>query len=519
MAREGRRARGEGQGATHAAPAGAGPIEGVAWSRATAVLTVVACAAWLARLAPQALRARFYTDECFHAYASTWILAHHALPRELPGLYSGFYYYYPPLLHVVGALWAGAWGAGALRVLDLALAGATLVVLGWGARGVAPAAPRRWAVLLALLSMPLAEYALRFYAEALETLLATAVCVTWLRVHARPSRPRAALLGVALGLALLAKQSAALLPAALLAWGIVAFARGRRDEARAHAIALGVGLALALPMWWRNAALFGSPFYPALAPDVSRELYRQNLTLFGLAPWAFYREVAGGIGPLVLAACAAGLAWRVARRRFDAVAGLIAFGLLAILAAPLLPIHAPRHVNPLIPPLALLGAWAAWDAWGRGRRRVRAVDVALLALVAAWLVVLPDLRSDFDIDPALESFDARIEAALPPSARVLSLWTYDTFWYSRRAATWPIPWGQRTHPVALLEARSPDRLETEMRADGIDALVVPYASEDERFNGANYPRAFVACVESLVRGGRLRVLARSDSLGLALVAR
>src|SRR5690242_6761181 len=147
------------------------PVEDRAWSRGAATLTTAAAVLWLVRLAPQALRARFYTDECFHAYASTWILAHHALPRELPGLYSGFYYYYPPLLHVVGAMWAGAWGAGALSTLNLALAGATLAVLGWGARGVAPAAPRRWAVLLLLLSVPLAQYALRFYAEALETLL------------------------------------------------------------------------------------------------------------------------------------------------------------------------------------------------------------------------------------------------------------------------------------------------------------------------------------------------------------
>src|SRR2546426_3048006 len=84
-----------------APPAGAGPRAGIVSSLLAALLVAV----FLARIAAQAARAYFNTDECFHAHASQWIAAHHRLPEIMPELYSGFYYYYPPLLHLLGAMW------------------------------------------------------------------------------------------------------------------------------------------------------------------------------------------------------------------------------------------------------------------------------------------------------------------------------------------------------------------------------------------------------------------------------
>src|SRR5262245_55794079 len=68
------------------------------------LLVALLAVAFIVRIGAQALRARFNTDECFHAYVAEWIAAHHRLPEVLPEFYSGFDYCYPPLLHILGAI-------------------------------------------------------------------------------------------------------------------------------------------------------------------------------------------------------------------------------------------------------------------------------------------------------------------------------------------------------------------------------------------------------------------------------
>jgi len=75
------------------------------------LLVLVLAALYLLRLVPQAAHARLYMDEPFHAYVAEWIAHHGALPRELPEFYSGLPYFYPPLLHLIAAVWVALLGA------------------------------------------------------------------------------------------------------------------------------------------------------------------------------------------------------------------------------------------------------------------------------------------------------------------------------------------------------------------------------------------------------------------------
>ena len=491
--------------------------------RVERILDVAAAAVallFLALIAAQAGAARFFTDECFHAHVARWIAAHGTLPRVIPELYSGYAYSYPPLFHLVSAAAVRLAGVGALPWVNPALTALLLaVVVVAPPRGVDRSA-RRWALLICVGNAALATYALRFYAETLVVLLAAAASALFLRLRAGGVAVAAGL-GIVVGLAITAKTSALALLLALAGAGLLARARGRSPEAGRAALAVGIALLVATPFLLRNQLLFGSALYPAFAPDLDRALYRLHLERFGLATGAFYALAVGTLGPALLLGLA-GLGSWIARRRAEpaaghtgAAAGLVLFALVALAAAPALPVHEPRHLLPLLPILALGGAVALASALPVRMRRW--VDVALLAVVPIGLAVVPGLRARLDPPAPLRPAYAAVAAHVPEGGRVLSLWTYDTFYWSGRAATWPVPWGQADRPLEPLLARDAATLVAALDRHGIDAVLAPRHSNVERFDGSNYPRAFVSALAAGVEQGTLEVVWSNE--GLALVVR
>ena len=482
------------------------------WERIADLGVLAIAIAFVARLAVQAGSATFFADECFHAHVARWIAAHGALPRVLPELYSGFAYAYPPLFHLIGAAVVKALGMDALAWLNLALTTLMLAVLAFGPPAGVSRAARRWAVLLCVGNPAIATYALRFYAEALVGLLVAAAAVLLLRLRSSAGWRSAIGLGLAVGLAIATKSSALamlLLPlAASVAWA----ARGQRALAARAAGATAIAVAIALPVWLRNQALFGSAFYPAFAPDLDPELYRLNLERFGLPAGTFYLRVAIAFGPALLAVTLGALAVALMRRRGDTTVGLIALGLGLVLTAPLLPIHDVRHVLPLIPALALGGGLVLAEA---APPRSRWLAEAALALVAIVTIGRSGgLRARLDPPAMLGPAYRAVATQVPPGGTVLSLWTYDTFYHSGRPATWPVAWGQASHPVEMFTTNDPGQFLAALDRHGIDALLVPLRASAERFDGANYPRSFVGCAAALVQGGRLEVVWQSETLAL-----
>jgi len=471
--------------------------------------------AFLVRIGSRASGAMFYTDECFHAHAAQWIAAHHRLPGVLPELYSGFYYYYPPLLHILGAVWIGLLGATALPLLNVGFSALLLALIWIGIPPRPSSRARLWAVLLCLSSRALGTHSVRFYVEALLAL--ATICATLLLLRFwRTDRMRdAALLGGAAGLAMLTKQTALLMLPALVA--LAGFSAARREGRRAagFAAAIGVALLVTLPILLRNLRLFGDPIYPLLARDMDRTLYAMNVRHFAIPLATFYRQSLADAGPLVVAAGVVALVQAVARRRATLETALLAGIALASAAAARVPLADPRHLYPLIPPLALLGA-AALSAWiGARRRTAHAVGIVLLAGAALAIVRMPDYRAGLDVPPVLADAYTAIRREVPEDGTVLSLWTYDTFYYSRRNATWPIPWGQRVRYTGLFHEKDPARFLATLETAGIGYLLVPRWKPGEEWDGVNYPRSFIDCVDSLGHSGRLRKLWESDLLLLA----
>lgn len=461
-------------------------------------------------LARQAAGARFFTDECFHAHVATRIAAEGALPVTLPAFYSGMPGSYPPLFHALGALWSAGFGPAALPWLNVAVWGVLLALLLGGLGAGLPRPARRGAALLCVASHWLSLHALRFYAEMTFAALALAAALLALRLHRTGRVGEGVLLGLAAGSLALAKPAGAIAAVALAAAAAVAAAR-RSPRAVALAWGAAAALAVAAPWWIRNQLRFGSVLHPLGAPDLDPGLWAMHLARYE-GSWLRYAERLGaGTGPWIAlaAALALGLAWRRPGPPVVLLAGCLAAAALA----PLLPVHDPRHVLPLLP-LAAAAACAVLFA-AAGAARWRWVEVALLMVAAVHLARLPDYRRALDLPPHLgEAYAAA--RALPAGSRLLSLWTYDTAFHTGRAATWPIPWGPSRTLAPLLETGDPDRLLAGLERHGVDAILMPVATGAAAFDGSNYPAGFVRAVRSLVATGRLRVAWASPRVALVV---
>ena len=432
----------------------------------------------------------------------------------MPAFYSGFYYYYPPLLHLIGAAWIKVAGVASLRYLNVALFGALLATAWFGPPASVPRAPRRWAVLLLVANGAFAAHAVRLYVEMLSAVLMLGAIVLLLRLRASRSIRTAVALGLVTGLALMAKQSAPVLIALLAVIAAADLLARRTREAKALGIAILVALVVAAPYLVRNTVFYGSPVYPALGPDVDRSLLALHYLRFGSSAPRFYGEILFAIGPWVLAVFTAGLLVAIRRSGRGLVLALLVACLVLIAAAPLMPVHDARHLLPVAAVMALLGAIGLEPAL-RGRRwAASGMDAALLLVAAVSVVRMPDHRAAFDLPvPLAEAYDA-IRARTPEGAMILSLWTYDTAYYTGRPATWPIPWGQKERFAELFTEEDPGRLAAGLARHHLDYVLMPIVAPNVRFDGSNYSRSFLRGLEALERAGRLTVPWHSEQYAL-----
>jgi len=480
------------------------------WERILYALTFALAAVWIVRLGREAAGATFGTDECFHAWVSAWIGAHGRLPDVIPGLYGGFAYAYPPLLHLVGAIASVASGAPGLHLLPLLLAAGTLPVIAFGAPGAIPGRARAWAILTCLASGLFATYAVRLYAEGLTALVVTAGGLAFVHQQRAGGRIATLVLGVLAGLAILAKFSGWALVVLIAAAALVRLVRGEAASARALGLALAIALLIAAPWLVRNQILFGSALYPLGAPDVDPVLMALHRARFSTPPAVFLAGLGQVLGPVLAALLAMAVFGVFVERRWTVRESVWAFAIAGIVGTAFAPVAAPRHLVAFVPLLALASAWIVAGSFA-GRRIPSAPVGAVLALVAAWtLVRFPDHRTGASPPPPLMDAFAAVERVTPEGATVLSLWTYDTFYYAHRAATWPVPWGQRVSPAALFQTRDPVVFAAQLDSLGIGYVLAPQAAPLEPWNGSNYPEAFIGCVRTLVETGQLRMAWQSD---------
>jgi Dolichyl-phosphate-mannose-protein mannosyltransferase len=477
---------------------------------AAAVLALV----WCGRLGLQAAGGTFATDECFHAHVAGWIAAHGRIPDRFPDLYGGFAYYYQPLLHLIGAAALRLFGPPALHLLSCAFALLTCAVVLWAAPRVIPSTARAWALLLCLTSSLLAAYAVRLYAEGLTTLLVTAGAAVWVRHMETPSRRWTLALGIVTGLALLTKFTGWMLVGLMVATLVAELARGRAARVRDALLVLGVALVIAAPWLIRNQVLFGSMMYPLGAPDLDATLLALQRARFSIPPGVFLAGLPGVLGVFVSALALMAAVTILIERRAGTKEALWLFAVIGLVTVALMPMAAPRHLTPFVPVLALSSAWIVVKALDRRPVMRMPVGVVLFAAAAFAIARMPDYRRTADPPPALVEAVEAVRREVPERDTVLSLWTYATFYYGRRPATWPLAWGQQVSPEPLFETSDPARFGAALDSLGIDAILMPAAAEIEPYTGSNYPESFVTCARVLLERGTLAVAWSSASFVL-----
>lgn len=468
--------------------------------------------AWLVRLAGFAAGAMPGSDECFHAHVAAWIASHGAVPVVLPDLFGGLEYAAPPLLDLLGALEFAVFGAQSLAVLPLIFTAGTLAVL--GAAGSVPVAARAWVVLLVASNLLISTWAVRFTPETLTMLCVTASAFAWVRFERAPGRGAAVVLGLLCGLATWAGPGGWLTLLLPIGTAAVRGAAGDAERAGHASMAVAVALLVGVPWLIRGMILFGSPFQPFAGAELDRALYRMRLDEFGATPAGFLLRIPAVLGPLMTAVLAMAALALATERRWGRAESLFAVAVAGMLAAAFAPIPAARHLVPFVPLLALGAAWVVAEALARRTSLVRPVGAVLLVVAALTVVRLHDVRAPANPPEALRTAFEQIEGSVPREETVLSLWTYDTVWHTRRAATWPRALGQERSPVEMFRTTDPGRFAAVMDSLGIRHILAPQSAPLEPFNGANYPESFMRCVESLVRSGDLQLVWGSEHFTL-----
>jgi hypothetical protein len=351
---------------------------------ALVLLYLLVGGAWL-----EADRLIFDGDEAGHVGAAELLAAmwrEGRLAEALGTTFAGRMGVYPPLYAGVAGAWWALWGLGdpsAVPVQGLNLLWPLLAALAV-ARLARPLGTRPMlAAMVAVLALPLLCGLGRHY--MLEGALAAAVAwavVALEAARARPTVGRMALLGLALGVAYLIKQTAPLYLLPLLVL--------RLPRRPAALVALGCGALVAAPwtvlnlqqqLGYGEESAAGTPGIPLLRHVV-------------FYPWSLFWVAAGPILlALGVAGAAAGLRGRQPEQRaalWVAVAWLV--GSMVLLG--LVPRKYPRLLAPALPALGLLVALAVAH-WRRGWR-AWALGAALLAAVAwttagsLWALPIPD---------------------------------------------------------------------------------------------------------------------------------
>ena len=439
------------------------------------------------------------------------------------------------MLHLLGMEVLGDWWSGALvgQVLIALFAPATAAVVAlaagrlggpraaWVAGVVYLTTP--WVSRLAV--NPFVEGPLCFYHAAL----------IWVATRDEPAdRPgRLGLLaGLLAGGAMAIKYPGVI--SAVIPFGLWAVARARGGDGWRVAAGYALGVALIVGPWLaKNMADTGNPVYP-LAFGV-----------FGGRDWDPAREArwnaVHGPRPVALAplrdsvvevlgrsdwqtpllALLAPLTWldRASRRRGR---WLWAYAAYLFLAWWLLTHRLDRFWMPILAPLSILAGLGSVHLGARWLGAILAAGIGLNAMLCGtdlvgstdWTVDLGKLRAE--VPARVNAAMARMDAALPPGARVLLIGQAGVFHLDR-----PVVYNtvfNRDLFEGIARGRTPDEVRAGLARLGVDYVYVDWSEIDRYRSPGNYgftdfetPEVFAALVEAAVLGPPLKLGAKQEA--------
>lgn len=465
------------------------------------------------RLIGFARTAVLFVDECWHALVIRMIAEAHGLVTTTTAMMAGrFHVDYPPLFHVLGAVWSVWLGTSSLMYLNLAVALALLGLILIGP-GTLLAPMQRASLALGLLATPLfAMYSVRFYVEMLTA--AVFFCSWWWFANAlRNGRRRDAMLsGIATGLFVWTKQTGLLvlgLYAVFLAWTIV---RGDRRRRTMAAWVVGIASIFAAAYLGVSLARGGNPLLFAV-PTNHPEVWEAAMGAGVRVPHGVFLHTlwaTWGVLPFVLMLLPIAVLVTNRRSEYPYTPLLV---LLGVLVAVFLIDRrlVERHTLFLLPLIVFLGV----DALTRlgGRPGTWAGFVMILVAAVAQVVTMPNYRVNFNPSRDFVEMARTIAQRTPSDATIASVWWVELRYHTGRKVLWPLP-HLEDPPVELFSEQSADTWYERLRARGLDYLLVDDRYISEQPSVVGFSRPTLANLDTLVQDGRVQSVARAGPLRL-----
>ena len=461
----------------------------------------------------------FWADENKHAYICSLIFKSHQIPQVLPEeIYGQFKWSYPPLFHILGALYIWILGLGALKFFNLMLLLIFLVSFYGLIRKFYGQLEAIAASLLITVAPILAINTVRFITEMLTILLIFYSFFFMVLALKNETKIFAILSGLATGLLMLAKQVGVVF---LGFYGLVFiwYFFNNKNNARIMFYIIGVSVAIYIPylVWFIShkievfnfvSAFWGLEKRPDWATAGVKSFRRFDSSIKEFA-YLFY----SGNGIVIAISFLLPLYHFIRTRLKDQPQNLV-FILTIYLAAIMIIWHITnsRHIITLLPLMGFLFCYAFQQRIKK--LNVKRAAILLLLIIAGYSAYkLPDYRQKFnssgrDFQPLAEI----IKETSTAGDRTLCINRFDVLMYTQKPVIWPHP-KLRDIPIDLVEKQSAEKLYRVLKKYQIKYVLINLnlVQDTDIFFGRNYPMPFIRNCEKLDRQGKLSLTATSKS--------
>jgi len=452
----------------------------------------------------------FWADENKHAYISSLVLKTHQIPTILPqDLYGGYRWSYPPLFHILGAIFMGIAGFSALKFFNLVLLLiflASFYVLIHKHYGSNEAV---LACLLITLSPVLAINTIRLTTEMLSMLCIFFSFFFLVIALKNKDKFKAVISGLFTGTLMLSKQAGFVVLGfygLLLFW----FFLKNRETFKILLWVIGVSVATYCPylIWaiynkveilgfvsvflgltekpeWSAAALKSFHKYDSGIIEFAHLFYKGNgflLSIFILLP--LYHFI---------------------RTRFKDEPQNYIFFLFIYLVFVMMAWHITnnRHTIILLPLIALLVGYAI-NQITANKLIIRALIILLFFITGYLTYHMPNYRQIYNASKEFVELTELIKEDNSSDSRILCLRKFDVIMYTQKPVIWPHA-KLRNVPIDLLEKQSSEKLFSLLKKYKIKYIVIetPVIISVNKFQGRGYPLYFVRATEQLERQGKI----------------
>ena len=458
----------------------------------------------------------FWADENKHAYICSLISNTYQIPTVLPEeLYGGFKWSYPPLFHILGALFIGAAGFSALKFFNLMLLLIFLTSLYALIRKYYGQNEAVIAFLLATLSPVLVVNTLRFTTEILTMLLIFYSFFFILLALKREEKIFAISSAIATGLLMLTKQVGIVFLSfyfLLLIWFL--WKNKKSSKIMLYVVGISVGIYFSYLVWVVYHKIevynflsfflgFGSKPEWASKGVISFRRYDSSLKEFA---YLFFK----GYGFVITFSLLLPVYHFIRSRAKDAPQNYI-FVLSIYIALIMIIWHitTARHIIMLLPLIAFLCGYALPQIISN-KIAIKAVILVLLIIAGYSAYHMPDHRKKYNAPQEFIKLAEIIEKNNTSSAKTLCIYKFDILMYTRKPVIWPHP---KLHdaPIELVQKQKADKLYSLLKKFQIKYILIDTRRiiKSDAFQSRTYPLYFVRTCQQLERQGKVALEAFS----------